>query len=415
MEDLSRDGFLSFKTTTQGTSTGKEKELSDLLDNLKFVESMRKTHLEDAESSRIVTDPSMSVRNVLEEVTAVSCIKQEVQAEERLDRTLRSSFSVDVDKQELHCPKVTEDMVASAVGLPFSMVKEFPVNGKESIPDSRDHSSGTSKFEELSLKDSEDHCLEEGGECKQIKELHLSCVNPDGRMEQVKTEVMGNVSKANPLSSQSNLTWNEKSIEPPLEQTMMGNESLEIQRAVPSHESSCETQSIPEPEHPQHSNNSARKPTQSQSVEEEREHSCNHFSSPIFSKDCTTAKVENSISCSKFSGKHKSKGSKRSKKEQYDCQAKILGPVALVEKCLHDWFTMETMCFLFGEQALKEMLEDKGESIQAHYKALSSITWDQEKHERFLTICKRLSLLEIEDSNYDNQVRLCIFLLAEGP
>lgn len=78
--------------------------------------------------------------------------------------------------------------------------------------------------------------------------------------------------------------------------------------------------------------------------------------------------------------------------------------VSHVEKCVKEWFTMETMCFLFGESALKEMLEQKGESIQAHYKALSSLTWDQEKHERFLTICKRLKLFDIEDSKFDNQV-----------
>ncbi|XP_034256029.1 putative RNA polymerase II subunit B1 CTD phosphatase RPAP2 [Thrips palmi] len=84
---------------------------------------------------------------------------------------------------------------------------------------------------------------------------------------------------------------------------------------------------------------------------------------------------------------------------------KLPSIVSHVEKCLEEWFTMDTMCFLFGETALKDMLEQKGESIQAHYNALGTVTWDQEKHERFLAICKRLSLLDIEDSNFDNQVR----------
>lgn len=83
---------------------------------------------------------------------------------------------------------------------------------------------------------------------------------------------------------------------------------------------------------------------------------------------------------------------------------KLLPYVSHVEKCLEEWFTMDTICFLFGETALKDMLKQKGESIQAHYNALGTVTWDQEKHERFLAICKRLSLLDIEDNNFDNQV-----------
>lgn len=94
-----------------------------------------------------------------------------------------------------------------------------------------------------------------------------------------------------------------------------------------------------------------------------------------------------------------------SKKTKLDSGSfKLLPTVFYVEKCVREWFTMETMCFLFGETTLKEMLENKGESIQKHYKALSTTTWDQEKHDRFLAICKRLNLLEMEDTNFDSQV-----------
>ena len=84
--------------------------------------------------------------------------------------------------------------------------------------------------------------------------------------------------------------------------------------------------------------------------------------------------------------------------------SKCVSGVSHVEKCIQEWFTMETMCFLFGESALKHMLEQKGESIQEHYRALRSITWDQEKHKRFLAICKRLNLMEMEDNSFDNEV-----------
>jgi hypothetical protein len=35
-----------------------------------------------------------------------------------------------------------------------------------------------------------------------------------------------------------------------------------------------------------------------------------------------------------------------------------------IEKCLREWFTIESMCFLFGEENIKEIGEEKGECIK---------------------------------------------------
>lgn len=115
--------------------------------------------------------------------------------------------------------------------------------------------------------------------------------------------------------------------------------------------------------------------------------------------------VQNDLISSKLKENIRSVQKNRPEQDSNSLQDKLIPIIANVEKCLEEWFTMDTMCFLFGETALKDMLEQKGESIQAHYNALGTVTWDPEKHERFLAICKRLSLLDIEDNNFDNQVR----------
>ncbi|PNF26096.1 hypothetical protein B7P43_G04920, partial [Cryptotermes secundus] len=38
--------------------------------------------------------------------------------------------------------------------------------------------------------------------------------------------------------------------------------------------------------------------------------------------------------------------------------------VIYIEKCLYDWFTIESMCFLFGKEKLKEMVQEKGDCIK---------------------------------------------------
>lgn len=75
-----------------------------------------------------------------------------------------------------------------------------------------------------------------------------------------------------------------------------------------------------------------------------------------------------------------------------------------IEKCLYDWFTIESMCYLFGEEKIKEMVQEKGECIKEYYKAIHNASWDSKTQEQYLAICRRLNILEIEDQEYDHQI-----------
>ncbi|XP_049784269.1 putative RNA polymerase II subunit B1 CTD phosphatase RPAP2 isoform X2 [Schistocerca cancellata] len=74
----------------------------------------------------------------------------------------------------------------------------------------------------------------------------------------------------------------------------------------------------------------------------------------------------------------------------------------LVEKCVREWFTLDSMYFLFGEERMKEMVADK--DITHYFKPTESDSWDPGMRERYIAICKKLNLLELEDINYDNKI-----------
>lgn len=98
----------------------------------------------------------------------------------------------------------------------------------------------------------------------------------------------------------------------------------------------------------------------------------------------------------------KPKKNRASKKESLDIPP-MTNAVIQVEKCLHEWFTIESMCFLFGEEKLKEIVEQKGECIKEYYKPLHKASWDPRIEEQYMAICRRLNIMEIEDNEYDYQ------------
>jgi len=98
----------------------------------------------------------------------------------------------------------------------------------------------------------------------------------------------------------------------------------------------------------------------------------------------------------------KLKKNKESKKKSLDIPP-MTNAVIHIEKCLHEWFTIESMCFLLGEEKIKEIIEEKGECIKEYYKAVPKATWDPRIEEQYLAICRRLNIMEIEDNGYDYQ------------
>jgi Fe-S cluster biosynthesis and repair protein YggX len=91
-----------------------------------------------------------------------------------------------------------------------------------------------------------------------------------------------------------------------------------------------------------------------------------------------------------------------SKKKSLDIPP-ITNAVIHIEKCLREWFTIESMCFLFGEEKVKEMVEQKGERIKEYYKAIPKASWDPQIEQQYLAICRRLNIMEIEDNDCDYQ------------
>jgi hypothetical protein len=122
--------------------------------------------------------------------------------------------------------------------------------------------------------------------------------------------------------------------------------------------------------------------------------------------------VEENKACNSLGNSSKSVCGKRQKSvpKKRDLNKKSLNippmttAVIHIEKCLYDWFTIESMCFLFGEGKLKEIVEEKGKCIKEYYKATHNASWDSKTQEQYLAICRRLNILEIEDKQYDHQI-----------
>ncbi|CAG4927533.1 unnamed protein product [Colias eurytheme] len=75
-----------------------------------------------------------------------------------------------------------------------------------------------------------------------------------------------------------------------------------------------------------------------------------------------------------------------------------------VEKCLAEWFTLDTLLFLFGEEKVKEIVADKGEFIKEYLNNhTQSIFYKSNSYDQYQALCRKLNMLELEDKRYDAQ------------
>ncbi|KAJ2946719.1 hypothetical protein O0L34_g12776 [Tuta absoluta] len=75
-----------------------------------------------------------------------------------------------------------------------------------------------------------------------------------------------------------------------------------------------------------------------------------------------------------------------------------------VEKCLAEWFTLDTLILLFGEEKVKEMVADKGECIKEYLNNYAkSIAYNANTYDQYQALCRKLNMLELEDRKYDAQ------------
>lgn len=137
-----------------------------------------------------------------------------------------------------------------------------------------------------------------------------------------------------------------------------------------------------------------------------------HYQSPCVNTETFREKKSTSEN-SKVPVKNKDSSSRKKEKQEsiekhatnkvpINKQAEASLTTMLVEKCVREWFTLDSMYFLFGEETMKEMVADK--DITHYYKPPESDSWDPGMRERYIAICKKLNLLELEDINYDNKI-----------
>lgn len=79
--------------------------------------------------------------------------------------------------------------------------------------------------------------------------------------------------------------------------------------------------------------------------------------------------------------------------------------VIKIEEILKEWFTLESLCFLFGEEKVKELFADKSSVCKEWQNMSGASAADNNFYERYLVICKKLNILELEDTKTDASFR----------
>ncbi|XP_041973954.1 putative RNA polymerase II subunit B1 CTD phosphatase RPAP2 [Aricia agestis] len=93
-----------------------------------------------------------------------------------------------------------------------------------------------------------------------------------------------------------------------------------------------------------------------------------------------------------------------SKKEPQTKQKIITTLIIEVEKCLAEWFTIDTLLYLFGESKVKEMVADKGDCIKEYLNNYSqTFLYNSYMYDQYQALCKKLNMLELEDRQYDSK------------
>lgn len=96
--------------------------------------------------------------------------------------------------------------------------------------------------------------------------------------------------------------------------------------------------------------------------------------------------------------------SPESKKLCSKYQPSVTTIIIEVEKCLAEWFTLDTLLFLFGEEKVRELVKDKGPSINKYLNnQAQSIFYRSNSYDQYQELCRKLNMLELEDKKYDAQ------------
>nr|XP_049698061.1 putative RNA polymerase II subunit B1 CTD phosphatase RPAP2 [Helicoverpa armigera] len=98
------------------------------------------------------------------------------------------------------------------------------------------------------------------------------------------------------------------------------------------------------------------------------------------------------------------KDSKSSKKVPQKKQPLVTALTIEVEKCLAEWFTLDTILLLFGEEKVREMVTDKGECIKEYLNNYAKgIFYSSNVYDQYQALCRKLNMLELEDRKFDSE------------
>ncbi|XP_046674478.1 putative RNA polymerase II subunit B1 CTD phosphatase RPAP2 isoform X2 [Homalodisca vitripennis] len=96
---------------------------------------------------------------------------------------------------------------------------------------------------------------------------------------------------------------------------------------------------------------------------------------------------------------------KKTENKEIDiCLSPVQSVVLKVEQILKEWLSFDSLCMLLGENKIKEILAEKKDYIKDYYN-ITCPTGDSHFYERYLAICKKLNILELEDTKVDASFR----------
>lgn len=118
---------------------------------------------------------------------------------------------------------------------------------------------------------------------------------------------------------------------------------------------------------------------------------------------------ENRNHIKKVQTKNGTKTKTRMKKESqnkkgFSEDAEQVNTVIKVERSIREWMTIDSLCFIYSDDKVKELLADKGKCIKELHNICGNAMTDPYLYERYLAICRKLNVLEVEDSRVDSDI-----------
>ncbi|XP_046388162.1 RNA polymerase II subunit B1 CTD phosphatase Rpap2 [Ischnura elegans] len=77
--------------------------------------------------------------------------------------------------------------------------------------------------------------------------------------------------------------------------------------------------------------------------------------------------------------------------------------VGRIEQCFSEWFTLDSLIFIYGSERAKSIMKDKVDGFKS-YSQHGQFTMDPVMEKRYSALCKKLNLLDMEDNLESDEV-----------